>query len=317
MNTLAPELITDALERAVKAPSPYNTQPWRFVVDGYRIELWLDRARVLQTADPDAREARLACGAALLNLRLAVRAHGHAVTVDALPDRTRPDLLAEVRVGRVRPKTLPEDRLAKAIDRRHTNRQPFLEREIGKPLRHALLAAAREEGALIDASDRYDVLAQLVRRANRVLDSDPGYQAEFRRWTGGPPSRPDGVPIDAVGPGPDADRVLTLRSFHRPSPTPPRQFEQQPLLAAVLTYGTGARADVTAGMAMQRVLLTACDLGLSSSFVSQPFEVPAIRAALADAFRADGEPHTLLRIGYGYPVAPTPRRAVDDVATRR
>lgn len=79
MSTLAPDMITQALASAVKAPSPYNTQPWRFVVDGSRIDLFLDRDRVLHVADPDAREARLACGAALCNLRLALRAAGHEI----------------------------------------------------------------------------------------------------------------------------------------------------------------------------------------------------------------------------------------------
>lgn len=97
---------------------------------------------------------------------------------------------------------------------------------------------------------------------------------------------------------------------------PPRRFEQQPLLAAVLTRGFGPYADVVAGAAMQHVLLTACDRGLASSFITQPFEVPETRRALAEAFHLDGEFHTLLRIGYGFPTARTPRRTVDDVTQR-
>lgn len=79
------------------------------------------------------------------------------------------------------------------------------------------------------------------------------------------------------------------------------------------TAGSGPRFDVVAGAGMQRTLLTGCTLGLSASFLSQPFEVAATRHELAAEFRAEGEVHTLLRIGYGYPVGATPRRSIDDV----
>lgn len=313
-------IIADALAAAVRAPSPYNTQPWRFEVSGTRINLLLDRGRVLPVADPDAREARLACGAALCNLRLAVRAVGRGVFVDLMPDRSRPDLLASVLIAGERPATTSERKLAEAIDRRHTNRHPFLDRQVPAQVREALAAAARAEGArmvFIDASERYDLVADLIRRAERLQEQDERYVLEFKQWTGGPIDRVDGVPIDAVGPEPLVERALTLRSFYRSSPVPPREFEQQPLIAAVLTASAGARYDLRAGVAMERALLTACDLGLSTSFLSQPFEVPETRARLAEEFRAEGEVHTLLRIGYGYPVAPTPRRSIEAVTSYR
>lgn len=60
-------------------------------------------------------------------------------------------------------------------------------------------------------------------------------------------------------------------------------------------------------------MLVGCTLGLSASFLSQPFEVAATRRELAAEFSEDGETHTLLRIGYGYPVGSTPRRGVEKV----
>lgn len=322
MSPLAPEL-SEALGMAVRAPSPYNTQPWRFVVDENRIDLYLDPERVLHTSDPEGRQARLSCGAALFNLRLGIRAHGRAALVEIAPDPGRPDLLATVRIGGVQPKTITEDRLARAIERRHTNRRPFLDRPVELPLRSGLKAAARAENALVELVDasgrmapRYRIIADLVRQADTVQQNDPRYQWESQRWSGGPSERRDGVPATAFGPEPDGDRVLKLRSFPRETAPPPRrEFEQQPLLVAVLTYSRGIDADVIAGMAMQRVLLTASDLGLSSSFLTQPFEVPQTRAQLTELFKPH-EIHTLLRVGYGYPVAPTPRRAVDDVIVR-
>jgi hypothetical protein len=66
---------------------------------------------------------------------------------------------------------------------------------------------------------------------------------------------------------------------------------------------------------MQRVLVTATAIGLSTSFLSQPVEVPATRAALRTLLEMRGHPQTVLRVGYGYPAARTPRRPVAAVTT--
>ncbi|GAA5120882.1 Acg family FMN-binding oxidoreductase [Haloechinothrix salitolerans] len=307
---------TLALEAAVRAPSPFNTQPWRFDVDSDRIELRLDRARVLEVADPDAREARLACGAALCNVRIQLRALDRVGLVDLLPNRDDPDLLAVVRIAGERPATDSERRLADAIPKRHTNRHPFLDRQVSASARVTLASAARAEGArlvFVDASERYDLLVELIRKAEQRLDADEAYRDEVEYWLGGPIDRHDGVPVDAIGPDPVDDQLVRLRGYYRTNPLPPRRFEQQPLLVAVVTTGASPRFDVIAGAGMQRALLAACSLGLSASFLSQPFEVPDLRDEVTQAFASDGHPHTLLRIGYGYPTGVTPRRTVSEV----
>ncbi len=68
---------------------------------------------------------------------------------------------------------------------------------------------------------------------------------------------------------------------------------------------------------LQRVLLTATAEGLATSFLSQPFETPQTRDSLDRTFTGIGQPHTLLRIGYGYPTRLTARRAVNEVLTHR
>src|SRR4029078_5816080 len=67
------------------APSLFNTQPWRFRLCPDRIEVHADLGRRLIAHDPEDRELRIACGAALFNLRLAVHAHGITPVVTIEP----------------------------------------------------------------------------------------------------------------------------------------------------------------------------------------------------------------------------------------
>ena len=274
-----------ALRAATRAASVHNTQPWRFVVAPPHVELYLDRERVLAVADPDAREARLSCGAALLNLRIALQAEDRGMVVDLLPDAARPDLLARVRVAGARPATPEVRSLAAAIERRTTNRRPFTDRPVPAPHRAALLRAAAVEGAqlvLLDTPVALEEFATWLRRADHLQEEDPAFQQELLSWTTGGSARPDGVPRTAGGPRPIGTSLLKLREFPAPAAAE-REFEQEPLVATVA--------------------------GLSVSFLSQPVEVPYTRATMRTLL--DGRhPQTALRIGYGHQSAPTPRRPV-------
>src|SRR5215470_11627883 len=90
------------LSYAVLAPSEYTTQPWLFKVRNQTIELHVDRSRRLPRLDPDDRELVISCGAAFLNLRLALRHFGYADEVEMHYHEDAPDLLAQVSLGRRR-----------------------------------------------------------------------------------------------------------------------------------------------------------------------------------------------------------------------
>src|SRR5947209_17518796 len=92
VGTLTSDQVSAVLSAAVAAPSLHNSQPWRFRCTASAIELYADEAQALPVADPDARELRIACGAALLNLRVAITGLGIHPVVRLLPDPYRPDL---------------------------------------------------------------------------------------------------------------------------------------------------------------------------------------------------------------------------------
>ena len=172
---------------AARAPSVHNTQPCRFKVSRYKIELYADLRRKLRV-DPLGREMLISCGAAVSGLRLGVRSLGYLPVVELLPDPDRLRLLARVRLGPAQPITAREQEMLQALPHRHTHRGPF---EPG-PLPAGLLARLQHDAlvegatlALVDRAMAYEQLAAIIGAAGRRQDLDPVSRAEV---TGGPPA---------------------------------------------------------------------------------------------------------------------------------
>lgn len=310
-----PTYVDQAVTAAVRAPSPLNTQPWWFVVDRDRIEVRLDRERVLRIADPDAREARLSCGAAVFNLIVSLRSNRKTLSLRVMPTLGDPSLLADVRIEGDRFSSPVERNLAEAVFRRHTNRRPFLDKPVPPGIRTTLCAAALVEGGLLELfghGDRANAVACVLHQAEAAQARNGAFQAEVALWSRRAIHDPDGVPVAAVFP---------VRHDIPPqaSGTAPAFPDEtaEPVFAAVLTADAGPAADLRAGMVLQRVLLTATAVGLSAAFLARPFETPETRDAIERVFADLGCPHTLLRLGYGRPMMMTARRPAAEVMLRR
>lgn len=313
---LSGDALLAVLETAALAPSLHNSQPWRFRVAGDTVELRADPARLLAVADPDGREQRIGCGAALFTLRLALVGRGIRPLVSLLPDRARPELLAVVRAGgRVRATPAEADLLA-AVPRRRTHRRAFDGGVVEPEARHDLVRAALAEGAWLEMVDdeRRAVLGDLARAAHQRQQADSAFRAELAAWTGHTEERPDGVPAHLGGPAPLPSDAWVLRDFSGGHAAPGRPDATRPLIAVLSVHGEGPREDLRAGEALQHVLLAATVRGLSVSFLSQLVEVPdvreQVRKLLARGGGATRPPAAALRIGHGTPLPATPRLPV-------
>jgi hypothetical protein len=262
----------------------------------------------------------MSCGAALLNLRLAMRMTGSRPVVDVLPKAPDELIVARVTRGRARVPSSDDRALFDAIPLRRTNRRPFSpERPAGSALADLARAAAAEgaQAMRIHGSDVFDVM-DLVHEANVQQGADSAVRAEIGSWVHGDESRFDGLPVSSLGPLAVTERAL-VRDFGFGQPAERRghsTFEENPVLLVLTTPGDTQSHWVAAGQALQRTQLEATTLGLATSFLGQPFET-GLRDAIGSKVAGDGIPQMLLRVGYAPDSPATPRRPVHEVVRPR
>lgn len=316
--------VTALVAEAVAAPSMHNAQPWRFrYLAGERTVLLLaDTGRAMPRSDPEDRALTIGCGAALLNLRAAAAHAGLTPVVRLLPDPGEPLLLASVRLAGAPPSAADGDlaRLRPAIPERHTSRHPFEERDVPEDVRAALRRAAALEGAelMFPGPWHVETVLDLVHDAESRDALHPDGMEDLHRWTRlGPEAEraTDGVPEYAFGPR-LRDGKAPLRDFAGRRPVAHRAgaaFEKHPHLALLSTPGDDRAAWLSAGQALERVLLEATLAGLATSLTSHALESRDLRLLARDPVGGRGHVQMVLRLGYGPRGAATPRRPVQEV----
>lgn len=307
-------VLTACVRTATAAPSLHNSQPWLFRVRDRTVEVFADRDRQLEVLDPEGRELAISVGAAVFTLRLALRGHGYTARARLFPDPHRPDLVAEVAAAERSLPTAAIEALVAAIPYRHTNRWPFAQSVVPADVIEKLVWAARREEARLTVAGAVarNAIVNLSQAADRRLRTMGGYRAELARWTAPRTGRRDGIPPSAIGPW-DALESLPLRDFGLVQPQlqrPAEQFEPFPTIMVLATGGDTPADWVRAGQALQHVLLTATWLGLATTPISQPVEVPAVRELLTGH---GTHAQMILRVGYGRPAPATPRRPLAEV----
>ncbi|PQM46911.1 Putative NAD(P)H nitroreductase [Mycobacterium talmoniae] len=177
------ETIQTALTLAARAPSMYNTQPWRWRVGARRLHLYADPSRQLHSADPEGRDLILSCGATLHHAVVALAALGWRAKVHHFPDPTDADHLASIEVS-----TGDVDQvdvmLAAAIPRRRTDRRRYGPWPV--PTADTALMAARAArcGVMLRQIDDLATLHAIVTQAIWEHATNYDYVNEATMWSG-------------------------------------------------------------------------------------------------------------------------------------
>ncbi|MGA5298400.1 Acg family FMN-binding oxidoreductase [Nucisporomicrobium flavum] len=311
--TLPPDALSGCVRSATRAPSLHNSQPWLFRITGDAVEVHADPRRRLDALDPAGRELFISVGAALFTLRLAIRREGFLTHCTLFPDPDDENFVARIAIGRPAEPSPAVVALADAIAHRHSNRGPFTEVPVPAVALELLRDAAGREDAVLSVADAAtrDAIVALSRAADRSLRARGGYRAATIRSARH--ARRDGTPHLPVGPW-DALESVPTRDFGLLPEQPPvtGPFEPYPMILVLATAGDDRQHWVTAGQALQRVLLAATWQNLATTPVSQPVEVPAVRRRLTAG--AEGLwAQMVVRIGYGRPAPASPRRDLSEV----
>ena len=316
------DVVEAVLAVASRAPSIHNTQPWEWVLRDDALELRADRTRRLSVADPDGHSLLISCGAAACLTELALRAAGWDVSTEHLPDPGDPDLLARFSDAREAPASEDDRAAVEAALSRRSDRRPFtpdpLPEDIVEQLREAAQGQEVYAHFPMRADEQLD-LAVAVSWADRVERDDPAYRAEMQRWVSDAEVHTEGVPVSAVPhveAGHPRHTDVPLRDFEvgvSGAQLIAQDVDEHPLIAVVFTRNDGAVAQLRAGEAMMRLMLTAERLGVASCPLSQAVDLGAFRSRVRTLMSWPDYPQMMLRLGYPAetPSGPrTPRRPV-------
>jgi nitroreductase len=320
--SVTPSLTEDDImslgEAARWAPSIHNSQPWRLRRMSDGIEIFEDLTRSLPVIDPAGRGRLVSCGAAILNARVALRALGYAPEVALLPEPAEPSLIGTVRAAVVRPASENDVAMHHMVRERHTHRRVYRSHVVAEEDLLDLRQAVSAEGARLGVADSAarSRIAHLLRRAVRTQAADPELRDEVERWVRrGGHGFVDGIPSSALGTSPFPVDSL-VHGGHRGAPEV-WEVEDELARSTVLVISTrdDSRHDwVLAGMALERLLLTATAKGLVATFTNQALEDPSVRPEVAETLGIWGKPQVLLRIGRALVDAPaTPRRPLEEL----
>jgi nitroreductase len=313
------------------APSIQNTQPWRWRVHGTVLELKAVRERQLSITDPLGRMLTVSCGAALHHARVALDAEGVASTVERLPDRTVPDLLARITVTGPALVTHEAVRALQTIRIRHTDRRPVAPTVVPTDALEAVRQAAEAEGAHLHYLRPDDVveLASAAARAQRVEELDPDWVEELAYWAGGsnspstasasPAGRGDGLGLpDEVIPMTAPQTSVPGRDFGHAGTLPIGAGHDRSAVYAIL-YGDDDEPEcwLRGGEALSALWIAAIEHDLTVLPLSAAAEVAQTRQLLRQMLANLGEPLLALRLGSPDPdhAGPphTPRLPADQV----
>ncbi|HZC26266.1 MAG TPA: hypothetical protein VE287_04540 [Actinopolymorphaceae bacterium] len=317
---MRPELSSEdrdiLVKAAILAPSMHNTQPWKFRFHDHEIYVHRDPRRELGAEDPDGRLTLIGVGAAVFNLRVAAARLGWEAATTLLPDRSQPTLAAQISLEQGANGSADLAGLYPWLPRRRTNRFPFTGQPIPTSVREELAQAAHAEHVILEWVEqdyRTRWLLELASDADFADPDEPQRLAERQLWVGGERTS-DGIGSESLGPRarePSAGvRDLAVDPADRMRKA--QRFEHLPVLAVLLTRHDSPADWLMAGQALQRVLLVATGHGLAASLLNQPIEHKDLRWLVRDPRTGWAQAQSILRLGYGPEVPPTPRRSPEE-----
>lgn len=129
------------------APSPHNTQPWKFEIEENTIHVFGDKDRSIGRGDSDYRQMHISLGCAMYNMQLAAKNLGYkpVITYQTMGDF---NLTGHVASIEIQPSNkISNDEVITSIFKRSTNRGNY---DLQLPIPDKFLRDTKSEWSLVD-----------------------------------------------------------------------------------------------------------------------------------------------------------------------
>jgi Nitroreductase family len=312
----------EILEKATKAPSGHNTQPWKFKVAGNTISIFPDYRRALPVVDADNHALFISLGCALENLVIAAKHYGYSTDVALFPSDEKEEC---IRVTLTENTAAKDGKLFDAIEKRQSTRAVY----DGKPMPDTALkqlkAAAKQEDVemyIFSSNEEKARLLPFIEEGVLLQFHNKDFVNELIAWvrfnTATAEEKLDGLYSKSMGSPsvPTWFGKLFLKMTGAKSEatkTTDLAMGSSALLLFVAKTNT-KKAWVNVGRSFERVALTATSIDLKNAHVNMPCEEVSVRRKLQALLHlGDKQPMLLIRMGYSEPMPYSYRRAIDDV----
>jgi hypothetical protein len=235
-----------------------------------------------------------------------------------MPSPLNRSVVARVRLGGATQLPAADRALYEAIPSRRSSRVPFSDEPVSYEDVGHLQDAAAVEGANLDPATGWHrtAVVEALHDADQEQRTDPSIVSDVRGLTVARERSDVGIPEESLGPRPldPSAPVRDMALGQHVAGRPAAEFETAGLLAVLLTTGDEPKDWLRAGMALERVLLTATVRGLSAGILSHATEAIDLRQVVRDPSSRWRHPQIVLRFGHGAgEMPPTPRRPLDEV----
>ena len=304
------------LRYAILAPSTHNTQPWQFSIEDHEIRVYADKTRWLRVADSAQRELHVSAGCAIENLLTAASYFGYKYRLDYPSGVSDEDVIALTASITLEPDGECTEEIGsrfKAMTSRWTDRGSFSSKPIPDEILDDLRSCVRGGGLSLFLTADEELKTEfrrLVVEADKVQFADPAFRRELTHWIGQGSyglswltSKIAKLAVKYGNVGESTARVDT------------NVLKSTPVVGFICSQADDRQAFVRVGRALERLYLTATDLGLSLQPLGQLCEVPFVRARIKEMIsKQEWYPQQPFRLGYAEgKTRHTPRRPLEEV----
>ncbi len=155
--------IRHILQYGILAPSTHNTQPWKFQIQGNRVNVFADFTKKIPEADPTGRDMYMSVGALVKNIELACQAYGVGITIHIQPHLAGQEHVATLELKNLQAAKEPNDTSVLDALIQRQNYRGFFKPEINHHKIEAIIKTLNNKSVNADVIFEQKTLLELAR----------------------------------------------------------------------------------------------------------------------------------------------------------